>query len=105
MNGKIMELVRESGAQAVLLTDPMNMRYFSGFKGGEGAVYLSEKQRVLITDSRYTEAASRESDFEIREEKQHFCITLPEGCWKFPTRSRETPISTPVRSCTEQIRK
>ena len=61
-------LIENCGADAVLITDPMNMRYFSGFKGGEGAVYLSKNRRVLITDSRYTEAASKESDFELQEE-------------------------------------
>ena len=68
MNNKIEQLLENSGAAAVLITDPMNIRYFSGFKGGEGAVYLSKNHQVVITDSRYTEAASKESDLEIREE-------------------------------------
>lgn len=60
------------GADAVLITDPMNMRYFSGFKGGEGAVYLSKNRQVLITDSRYTEAASKETAFELQMEGGEF---------------------------------
>lgn len=64
----IRKFMEQCGADAVLITDPMNMRYFSGFKGGEGAVYLSKNRQVLITDSRYTEAASKESDFELIEE-------------------------------------
>ena len=45
------------------------MRYLSGFRGGEGMLCLSKNRRVLITDSRYTEAAQKESDFQVIEEK------------------------------------
>lgn len=55
-------------ADAVLITDPYNMRYLSGFRGGEGILYISQSQCVLITDSRYTEAAGKESDFTVVEE-------------------------------------
>ena len=61
-------LFSASGADAILITDPVNMRYVSGFKGGEGIVYISPSRSVLITDSRYTEAASKESSFELIEE-------------------------------------
>ncbi len=53
---------------AMLITDPYNIRYLSGFRGGEGALYISKTQNVLITDSRYTEQAEKESDFEVIEE-------------------------------------
>ncbi len=49
------------GEDAVLLTSPHNMRYFSGFTGGEGAVLITNKERLLFTDSRYTEQAERET--------------------------------------------
>lgn len=62
------KLLEAANAPAVLITDPVNMRYISGFKGGEGAVYVSEKHQVVITDSRYTEAAGKESGFEIQKE-------------------------------------
>ena len=54
--------------EAILVTDPYNMRYLSGFRGGEGMLYLSRRRCVLITDSRYTEAAEAESGFEVIEE-------------------------------------
>ena len=54
--------------ETILVTDPFNMRYLSGFRGGEGMLYLSRNRCVLITDSRYTEAAAAESDFEVVEE-------------------------------------
>lgn len=58
----------EAGVDAYIVTDPMNMRYISGFRGGEGALYISPAQKVLITDSRYTEQAGKESGFTVIEE-------------------------------------
>ena len=53
---------------AVLLMSPHNMRYFSGFTGGEGAVVITENEVVLFTDSRYTEQAESEvQGFEVVE--------------------------------------
>ncbi len=46
---------------AVVVSDPYNMRHMSGFAGGEGYVYFSPKTKAIITDSRYTEAASKEA--------------------------------------------
>ena len=55
-------------ADAVLLTSPHNMRYFSGFSGGEGAVLISMDKKIVFTDSRYTESAQSEAaDFQIIE--------------------------------------
>lgn len=62
------ELVLEKhDMDALLITDPYNMRYISGFRGGEGILYISRNKRVLLTDSRYTEAAQQESDFQVEE--------------------------------------
>ncbi len=46
---------------AVLLTSSHNMRYFSGFSGGEGAVVVTKTDVMIFTDSRYTEQAQNES--------------------------------------------
>ena len=52
----------------VLLTSPHNMRYFSGFSGGEGAVVITKDTAVVFTDSRYTEQAQNEATgFEVKE--------------------------------------
>lgn len=54
---------------SLIISDPYNMRYISGFSGGEGYVYVSERFKVIITDSRYTEAAAKEAKdgFEIMQ--------------------------------------
>lgn len=60
-------LFQSVGVEAVLLTNPANMRYVAGFTG-EGYVYLSNKKKVVVTDSRYTIAAREECQgFEVVE--------------------------------------
>lgn len=51
---KIGQVMEKSGVQAVIVTDPYNIRYFSGFSGGEGYLYISHSSRVMYVDSRYT---------------------------------------------------
>ncbi|MBQ7040089.1 MAG: aminopeptidase P family protein [Clostridia bacterium] len=50
----------------VLLSSPEDMRYFSGFSG-EGYVLISDSDRIIYTDGRYTEQAEKETDgFSVR---------------------------------------
>ena len=63
-------MLEEKKAEGILVTDPYSIRYLSGFSGGEGALLLTEGKQILITDSRYTEAAGRETDFQIEEESR-----------------------------------
>ena len=58
---KAQELIKKEGLVGMIITDPYNMRHISGFRGGEGALYISATQQVLITDSRYTEQAANQS--------------------------------------------
>ncbi len=44
----------------VLITSPHNLRYFSGFSGGEGFCLMAKDLNVIIVDSRYTVAAKEE---------------------------------------------
>lgn len=61
----INEVLTGEGVHGALITSPANMRYFSGFRG-EGAVFISNKLKLVFTDSRYTEAAGEECpDFEV----------------------------------------
>ncbi len=66
MYTKLNELL--SQCDGILLTSPHNMRYFSGFSGGEGAVWITGDSRTVFTDSRYIEQAQNEATgFEIKE--------------------------------------
>ena len=42
---------------SVIMLQPENLKYFSGFTGGEGALVLTPSRVVLWTDSRYIEQA------------------------------------------------
>lgn len=44
-------------AAALVVTDPVNIRYLTGFHGSNGALLLSEGDAALVTDSRYVEQA------------------------------------------------
>jgi Xaa-Pro aminopeptidase len=44
-------------AEAVLVTDAVNVRYLSGFTGSAGQLLITAEQAILITDYRYIEQA------------------------------------------------
>lgn len=68
-NQRLVAAAREYGAQAALITAAAGIYYFSGFTG-EGCLVVSESACVLITDSRYTEAAQKQAPgFDVREYK------------------------------------
>ncbi|MCR5542820.1 MAG: aminopeptidase P family protein [Eubacterium sp.] len=70
MNINYSQLLNDSGVSALLITDPYNLRYYTGFRGGEGYALITNKDsKVLITDSRYTEAAEKEcyTGFTVRQ--------------------------------------
>lgn len=61
------KILQSTTFDAVLLTNAANMRFVAGFTG-EGYVYLSHKQALVVTDSRYTIAASAEcTGFQVVE--------------------------------------
>ncbi len=72
MYSKLDELLKN--CDAVLMTSPHNMRYFSGFSGGEGAVLVTSNEKTVYTDSRYTEAAQLEAKaFNVVETNNWLC--------------------------------
>ncbi len=63
---RIKHILSHIEADALYITSPENLRYYSGFTGGEGALILTGGKRILLTDSRYTlQAAEEAPDFEI----------------------------------------
>ncbi len=55
------ELQQTKDVDAVLVSSPANIRYLSGFAGTESYLYLSGNRKVILTDSRYTLQAGKES--------------------------------------------
>jgi Xaa-Pro aminopeptidase len=75
---KLRTSIVERGLDALLLSQPENLRYLSGFTGSSGWLLISEQNAILATDFRYVEQAKGESpDFEIIQTKQELRDWLP----------------------------
>ena len=56
----------EKELDALLISDPKNRRYLSGFTGSAGYLLVTPRRQVLFTDSRYTEQAGNQAPhFEV----------------------------------------
>ncbi|MCL1855802.1 MAG: Xaa-Pro peptidase family protein [Clostridia bacterium] len=58
---RLLETMKISENQAVLLHNPSNMFYVSGYTG-EGMLFLSAEEQAVVTDFRYTEQAERQTE-------------------------------------------
>jgi len=76
---KLRSVLNENGLDALLVSQPENRRYLSGFTGSSGWLLISEQHAILATDSRYTEQAKEEAlDFEIIQVKGELHNWLPD---------------------------
>jgi len=75
---KLRMTITEKGLGALLLSQPENLRYLSGFTGSSGWLLISGQNAILATDFRYVEQAKGESpDFEIIRTKGGLRDWLP----------------------------
>ena len=58
---QLRELLEAHELEAMIVTQPENRRYLSGFTGTDGTLFICPDEAVLITDFRFTEQASREA--------------------------------------------
>jgi Xaa-Pro aminopeptidase len=66
----------EQGLDALLVTEPYNRRYLSGFTGSNGMLLIAQETAQIATDFRYFEQARQEApDFELFEADRDF------GAW------------------------
>ncbi len=69
MNSRVKKLLfslKEASIDNIIITDPKNMHYYSGFYNGEGYILIGECGKFIVTDSRYTEyAQSLGTGFEV----------------------------------------
>ncbi|MFA5308145.1 MAG: Xaa-Pro peptidase family protein [Dehalococcoidales bacterium] len=91
MNKRLRNLglkLAEKGLDAILITQPENRRWLSGFHGTAGYLIISRNKAILATDFRYTEQAAAEApDFDI----QRISGSLAE--W-FPGMMRDLAVKT-----------
>jgi Xaa-Pro aminopeptidase len=58
----------DAGVEAILITDPANRRYLSGFTGSAGTLIISHDRALLATDFRYYEQVKTQApNFELVE--------------------------------------
>lgn len=63
---KIRESINKNHLDAILIHNPVNRRYISGFKGSAGVLFISKYSAVLLTDFRYIEQGTKQApDFMI----------------------------------------
>jgi len=63
---KLRKRLAAEGLDAILITQPENRRYLSGFTGSAGILFISAQEAKLLTDFRYFERATREApNFEL----------------------------------------
>lgn len=53
--------LRTAGAEAAIISSEINQRYLSGFLFSDGYLLITPNEAILLTDSRYIEAARREA--------------------------------------------
>lgn len=63
-------LMAEHKLDALVITKEVNLHYFSGFRGDDTTLVITEGQQFLITDSRYTQQAKEQApEFTLVEQK------------------------------------
>lgn len=69
MNQRVVKLrqkLAEAGLDAILVSQPENRRYLSGFGGTAGTLLITQDKAVLATDFRYVEQAKQQApDFQL----------------------------------------
>ncbi|MBN1933621.1 MAG: aminopeptidase P family protein [Anaerolineae bacterium] len=58
---KLREKMQKQGLDGMLITDPQNRRYLSGFTGSTATLLVTAEQQFIMVDFRYFERAERES--------------------------------------------
>lgn len=75
---KLRRTLDEHQLDAILVSQPENQRYLSGFTGSSGWLVVTKDRAALATDFRYYEQVGREApEFELGEIKAKFVDTLP----------------------------
>lgn len=68
---RLRDFLREKKADAVVVNKEVNLHYFSGFRGDDSLLLVSQNDALLVTDSRYTEQAAQQAPiFEVIEQKE-----------------------------------
>jgi Xaa-Pro aminopeptidase len=73
--------IEEQAIDAILITQPSNVRYLTGFTGSNGQTIVSPSASVFLTDGRYTEQSRHEvPDMERVTYLEEFFEPVAEAC-------------------------
>ena len=76
---KLRQAMAEGELDAMLVTNPDNRRYLSGFSGSAGVLLITPGEAILATDFRYYEQVAREApEFELARIETKLADLLPE---------------------------
>lgn len=59
---RLLEELEQAGADCLLVSEPANLRYLTGFTGSNGVAVVGQQARAFVTDFRYVEQAAGEVD-------------------------------------------
>ena len=77
--GKLRQRMAEKEIEAVLISQPENRHYLSGFSGSAGLLLITQETAILATDFRYVEQAGQQAlDYDIFNTKGDIEGWLPE---------------------------
>ena len=81
---KLRPLIAENSIDALLVSQPYNYRYLSGFTGSSAWLLISENKAILATDFRYIEQAKEEAPyFQVIQIKGAMHNWLPQLAYDF----------------------
>lgn len=63
---KLREILLRKKLDALLVTNPVNRNYLSGFTGSTAFLVITQRSAIFVTDSRYTEQAKKEIGAEYK---------------------------------------
>ena len=74
--------MEQNGVEGVLLANPSNVTWLTGFSGDSAEVLVTMHHAYLVTDSRYTEQAEQEAGerFSIEETTAAERLAYLDGC-------------------------
>ena len=76
---RLQQQLTELNIDGVLITNPENRRYLSGFTGSAGALLISATAALIITDFRYWEQVGQEvKDFVLYKQGPNFWLSVAE---------------------------
>ncbi len=64
---RLRDFIKAQKCDAVIINKEENLHYFSGFRGDDTLLFITDNDCFLITDSRYTQQAKQQTDFTVIE--------------------------------------